>query len=83
MITWIKEANKAKVQPKGVRFCLFSQLGVAYKQACSSIEVLMSFITSVSNTYGRMDFQSESCLVLAYSSHFSLRLPNDLCYLVD
>ena len=35
-ITWIKEANnfqKAKVQPKGVRFCFFSQPGVAYKHS--------------------------------------------------
>ena len=52
MITWMKEANnfqKAKVQPKGVRFCFFSQPGVAYKQACSSIEVLMGFINSRSS----------------------------------
>ena len=51
-ITWIKEVNnfqKAKVQPKGVRFCFFSQPGVAYKQACSSIEVLMGFINSRSS----------------------------------
>ena len=53
MITWMKEANKfqkAKVQPKGVRFCLFfSQPGVAYKKACSSIEVLIGFINSRSS----------------------------------
>ena len=46
----MKEANKfqkAKVQPEGVRFCLFfSQPGVAYKKACSSIEVLIGFINS-------------------------------------
>ena len=53
MITWMKEANnfqKAKVQRKGVRFCLFSsQPGVAYKKACSSIEVLIGFINSRSS----------------------------------
>ena len=52
----------------------------------SSIEVLIGFInsviaihvflkatplfTSASNTYDRMNFQSESCLVVAYSTHF-------------
>ena len=53
MITWMKEANKcqkAKVQPKGIRFCLFfSQHGVAYKKACSSIEVLTGFVNSRSS----------------------------------
>ena len=53
MITWMKEANKfqkAKVQRKGVRFCLlFSQPGVAYKKACSSIEVLIGFVNSRSS----------------------------------
>ena len=53
MITWMKEVNKfqkAKVQPKGVRFCLFfSQPGVAYKKACSSIEVLIGFVNSRSS----------------------------------
>ena len=53
MITWMKEANKfpkAKVQPKSVRFCLFfSQSGVAYKKACSPIEVLIGFINSRSS----------------------------------
>ena len=52
----MKEANKfqkAKVQPKGVRFCLFfSQPGVAYKKACSSTEVLTGFINSRSS-HGR------------------------------
>ena len=51
-ITWINEASnfqKAKVQPKGVRFCFFSQPGVAYKQVSSSIEVLMGFINSRSS----------------------------------
>ena len=28
------------------------------------------FYFSLSNTYGRMNFQSESCLVIAYSTHF-------------
>ena len=52
MITWIKEANNfqnAKVQPKGVRFCFFFQPGVAYKQAFSSIKVVMGFINSRSS----------------------------------
>ena len=54
MITWMKEANnfqKAKVQPKGVRFCLFFflfQPGFAYK-VCSSTKVLISFIDSRSS----------------------------------
>ena len=51
-ITWIKEVNnfqKAKVQPNRVRFCFFFQPGVGYKQACSSIEVLMGFINSRSS----------------------------------
>ena len=55
MITWMKEANnvqKAEVQPKGVRFCLFSQPGVAYKKACSSIEVLIGFINSSNSHRG-------------------------------
>ena len=53
MVTRMKEANKcqkAKVQPKGIRFCLFfSQHGVAYKKACSSIEVLIGFANSRSS----------------------------------
>ena len=53
MITWMKEANKfqkANVQPKCVRFCLFfSQPGLAYKKVCSSIEVLTDFINSRSS----------------------------------
>ena len=60
VITWKKEANnfqKAKVQNKGVRFCLFFFLfqpgvaykSVAYKEACSYIEVLMGFINSRSS----------------------------------
>ena len=51
-ITWIKEVNnfqKAKVQPKDVRFCFFFQPGVAYKQVCSSIEVLIDLINSRSS----------------------------------
>ena len=51
----MKEANnvqKAEVQPKGVRFCLFSQPGVAYKKACSSIEVLIGFTNSRSSHQG-------------------------------
>ena len=53
MTAWMKEANKfqkAKAQPKGVTFCLFfSQPGVAYKKACSSIEVLIGFVNSRSS----------------------------------
>ena len=53
MIAQIKEANKfqkAKVQHKGVRFCLFfSQPGVAYKKVRSSIEVLIGFVNSRSS----------------------------------
>ena len=59
-ITWMKEASnfqKAKVQPKGVRICLFFFLfqrgfafkNVAYKKACSSIEMLIGFINSRSS----------------------------------
>ena len=52
----MKETNnfqKAKVQPKGVRFWLFfSQPGVAYKKTCSSIEVLIGFTDSRSSHRG-------------------------------
>ena len=45
--------QKAEVQPKGVRFCLFfSQPGVANKKACSSIEVLIGFTNSSSSHRG-------------------------------
>ena len=51
-ITWIKEANIFKKQKFSIRvldFAFFHQSGVAYKQACSSIEVLMGFTNSRSS----------------------------------
>ena len=54
MITWMKETNnfqKAKVQPKGVRFCFFFPAW-CYKKACSSIEVLIGFTNSRSSHRG-------------------------------
>ena len=50
--TWIKEANNFQKQKFSLRvldFAFFFQPGVAYKQACSSIEVIMGFINSRSS----------------------------------
>ena len=73
-VTWIKEANnfqKAKVQLKGVRFFFFSQPGVAYKQAYSSIEVIIYFSLEYLWSHGKLP---STCLLNPLSASVYLMI---------